>query len=687
MAFFKQNKSATKRSFLARLGRDAAGNVFAMTAAAVVPMIGVVGGAIDASRMYMTRARLQAACDSAVLAGRRSMPALTLDTASQNRANAMFDFNFQNADFQTTSTARNFTADSTGRVNGTASTQIPMTLMKVFGIQSKSVAVNCSADIQIPNIDIVFVLDVTGSMDSKVSNVRKIDALQDAVMRFYDEIANRVGAAGANRVRYGFVPYSQTVNVSGLFTSTSTTPAGIANGEAPLTHIADSMSVESRVANFVNVSETTIQNDNSEAAFQFDQTFSSSRTASREPFSASSSNATAISKDQCNDYVVNSAFSDGGTYYGLYPSNPADAPVLYADTSSSTSASVNIPNRTTFWKITFSKVSGSDNNRDANCTRRVRWTKQKKVTTTRKEFENYTYQPVTLSSAGFKAGGTVWYVTRVQDDYEPTQTGSFDMVTMAGWPVSNDLEYGSTRWDGCIEERDTVAQSSFTPIPSGAYDLNSLLGGTSAQTRWRPIMDNLTWNRGQVANRTTTDWNEDRPDYNCPSASIRNLRNWTEAAFDDYVATLDPPVGYTYLDVGMIWGLRLIAPQGIWGSRNLTGVNGGQIARHLIFLTDGQPVSEADTYSSYGVERMSRRITGTSSISNAASRHTTRFQALCDSMRGTVTIWTIAFDTPDGNILTNCADPGRDKTASNAASLNSVFTEIANDISDLRLIQ
>lgn len=685
MAFFKRTDGVDKRSFLARLRSDIGGNVFAMTAAAVVPMIGVVGGAIDASRMYLTRSRLQAACDSAVLAGRKSMSSLNFDTTSRDRANTMFNFNFQDRDFQTTGTSFTPTGETSGRVNGTASTTVPMTLMKVFGFTSRSVSVECSADIQIPNIDVVFVLDVTGSMNNQVSGTRKIDALKAAVKRFYDEIYTRVGAAGADRVRYGFVPYSQTVNVKDLFTSTWNTTAGQTNGEAPLTHIADSMTVESRVANFVTVSQTAIQNDNSESPFDFNQTFSSSRPDSRAPFVASSASATSISRTDCNDYAVNTDFNDDGTDYDLYPTSGADdAPVLYATSSTATSASRTIPNQTTFWKITFSKVSGSDNGRQSSCTRKVRWTKQKKVTTTSIEFEDYTYQPVTLSTTNFKNGGTVWYINRVQDDYVPTQAGSFDMVTMAGWGHSN-LDYASTVWDGCIEERDTVATDDFTPIPSGAYDLNALLGGTNAATRWRPVFDNLTWNRNQQAPLNSTDPYMDRPGYSCPTATVRNLKNWTETAFDAYVDTLSP-VGYTYLDIGMIWGLRLIAPQGIWGARNLTGANGGQISRHLIFLTDGQPVSEADTYAGYGVERMSRRIVGNTSLANAAQRHEDRFQAMCDSMRGTVTIWTIAFDTPDGDILTNCADPGRDKTATDAASLNSVFSEIANDISDLRLV-
>ena len=175
MAILRRYEASSERGLFARLAKDTAGNVFAMTAAAVVPMIGVVGGAIDASRMYLVQSRLQAACDSAVLAGRKAMGTTTYDTNAQTRANAMFNFNFQNADFQTTGTTFSASADGNGKLNGTAATSIPMTLMKVFGFSNRNVSVACSADLQIPNIDIVFVLDVTGSMEDDIDGERKIE--------------------------------------------------------------------------------------------------------------------------------------------------------------------------------------------------------------------------------------------------------------------------------------------------------------------------------------------------------------------------------------------------------------------------------------------------------------------------------------------------------------------------------
>ena len=60
-------------NFLTRLRRDTSGNTLAIAAAAMVPLIGIVGGAVDMSRIYIIKTRLQHACDAGALAGRKAM--------------------------------------------------------------------------------------------------------------------------------------------------------------------------------------------------------------------------------------------------------------------------------------------------------------------------------------------------------------------------------------------------------------------------------------------------------------------------------------------------------------------------------------------------------------------------------------------------------------------------------------
>lgn len=699
MAFFTRTEHAGERCFLARLRRDAAGNVFAMTAAAIIPMIGVVGGAIDASRMYLVRSRLQAACDSAVLAGRKAMATATYDSTAQARANAMFNFNFQNADFQTTGTSFTATADANGKLSGGAQTTIPMTLMKIFGFGNQSASVNCSADIQIPNIDIVFVLDVTGSMDWEIDGVRKIEALQNAAKNFHTTLSTQMAANGANagQVRYGFVPYSQTVNGKDLFKATP----DASRGELALSNLVGNAVVESRVANFeaTGGNNQWIDDPNSGPTV-YQQKYDAGKSDTIKPYVESTSGGTVMSNNDCTDYGENQSFSiddASNRRVFLYPltswpgnSGIGDNTLFLAD-GQSAAQSDQPTTGNYYWEITFSRKSGpwEDNNGAKTssyktCTREVKWTKYIRNVPQFK-FKNWTYRPVTYDVSAFKSGSTVRYASAVSQTFIAPDAGPYTPVELAAMANTNGLTIDTSfTWNGCLEERDTVAATTFAPIPSGALDLNWLSGGTSNALRWRPIMDRLTYNRGQSGNVTSTQ-TVGSASHSCPTARMRNLNTMTQSQFNTYIDSLTP-LGATYLDIGMVWGMRLIAPQGMFGSRNLTGPNGGQISRHIIFMTDGVMDPSETSVSSYGLEVVSKRITGNTG-QTTDTLHSRRFKALCDGMRGTVSIWAIGFGTSITGDLTNCADPNRAFQADNASELDAAFTAIARDIADLRLVQ
>jgi Flp pilus assembly protein TadG len=695
VAVTKKIDAKRRGGFLSRLLRDQTGNVLAITAASVIPLIGVIGGAVDMSRIYLAKSRLQAACDSAVLAGRKAMSGTNYTDDARNRANAMFGFNFQDANYGTENTVFNSSATVDGQVNGTATTEIPMVLMQILGISEKDISVTCSADVQVPNIDIVFVLDVTGSMNDTINSVKKIDSLKAATKGFYDTIAAAMIGNTRSQVRYGFVPYSQAVNVSELFVASPDASLG----QLSLDHLANSMVVESRVANFnTEVTGSGWTADPNSTPTSFDQKLSTTVASSRAPDVATTSSATKISNNDCQNYSENEAFNIGGinvnvflTPRTFYPGEGVGDTVLYKP-EGSTSWQANEPTSgDSFIKATFSRVSGTWNDDNGaktkyyrECTRRVTHTRFIKQGKTYK-FTNWTYKPVTYNSSAYKAGTALSYVTSIDPDYAVTTAGQYDPVQLRQLPNQVGLTSSSMQWSQkCIEERTTTAASTFTPIPAAATDLDYKTGGVTNPLRWRPMMRPLTYLRSGSAEVTTTD-NYGNPSTACPSASMRNLRTYTESQFDAYVDTLSPN-GYTYLDVGMVWGLRLISPQGMWSSRNLTGPNGGQIARHIIFLTDGEPVSAGSTYSAYGVEQMSKRITGNTGES-AATLHSRRFQALCDAERGAVNIWAVAFGTSVTGNMSNCADPGRAMQANNTAQLTAAFTRIANEVADLRLTQ
>ena len=148
-----------------RLMHDKAGNALMLAAAAMIPLTGMVGGALDLSRLYLVKVRLQHACDAGALAGRRNMAGGAWGTDDQTAANQFFDGNFVNGAYGTGAVTRTYTQPTGGTsVHGAVSTTVPMTLMRVFAIPTATVSATCDSDMQMPNTDVMFVLDNTGSM-------------------------------------------------------------------------------------------------------------------------------------------------------------------------------------------------------------------------------------------------------------------------------------------------------------------------------------------------------------------------------------------------------------------------------------------------------------------------------------------------------------------------------------------
>lgn len=204
--------------FIRRLRREERGNAMVIMGMALIPITGMIGSGLDLSRAYMAKTRLQNACDAGALAGRRAMTNDVLTPQARAEALKFFNFNFAQQQYGTASFTPQVTRPARGTVRITASTTIPTAVMKLFGNDSIDLDVDCDATLNMVNTDVVLVLDVTGSMDQTLGGTKKIAALREAVMAFYDELApvqTQLEAAGM-RLRYGIVPYSANVNVGKL---------------------------------------------------------------------------------------------------------------------------------------------------------------------------------------------------------------------------------------------------------------------------------------------------------------------------------------------------------------------------------------------------------------------------------------------------------------------------------------
>lgn len=253
----------------------------------------------------------------------------------------------------------------------------------------------------------------------------------------------------------------------------------------------------------------------------------------------------------------------------------------------------------------------------------------------------------------------------------------------------------NSTWNGCIEERDTVDTintSTDLTIPTAAYDLNVNFVPNSPETRWRPAWRDVIYrpdgslplsNDSSNANAFTSYASNDQDA--CPLAAER-LRGWTREQMQSQVNSLTPR-GYTYHDIGMIWGTRMISTGGIFAGDNPTTFSGMPVSRHIIFMTDGVLQPNADAYTAYGIEDIDERITGGNG--NAASRHMQRFKMICSAARGQgISVWVIAFGTTLTSDMSQCAsNANQASTATSSAALIARFRQIGSQIGALRLTQ
>ena len=662
-----------KLSFLGRLRSDVAGNALMITAGAIIPLTAMVGAGVDTSRSYLVKSRLQQACDAGALAARKFMGGGTLTPDVTAKAQTFFGNNFAAGTYGTTNTSFTPTQTADGQVRGTATSRVPMTLMTVFGNDYSTINVTCDAKLEVGNSDIMFVLDITGSMacapeDSSAacttyinsgggfnsgtgryvekSNSRMI-GLRAAVMDFFDELDSAV--SDSSRVRYGIVPYSSNVNLGSTSIGSGTSTPGILRPE----WLVDSWAYQSRDANMTTL-ESSVSN----------------RVNTTEVYS----NGASISSADCANY--------GRNQYPTAGVNPIVVGTPPATTN--TTSYTNNANSGVDWGYS----GANDRNGPLRSCRRTKST----FTTTytgNYRFTDWTYQVSSVDVSSFKTGGTL-RLARNGNGTVPTQ-GTYTLSALAAATNSgSNIDY---TWTGCIEERNTVAadDDEFDPIPSNAFDLDIDRVPDSDATRWRPAIPQMVYNRNNQDTETTTDGSFFQPSQDNTAFSC-NKRAWklaerTRADMNGYVYGADfLPHGGTYHDIGMIWGARLISPTGLFASENATAPNGRPIDRHIIFMTDGDMSPSNTSYSMYGYEKLDNRIDEDPASEDLKNRHNARFLAACNAARARgVTIWVVGFSQALTPQLTACADPGNAFTSSDTATLRQQFRQIASRIAQLRL--
>jgi len=608
------------------------------------------------SRLYLVKTRLQQACDAGALAGRKAMGGGGWTTGTNNgstedTANKLFNANFVTGAYGTGTLINTF-EESNGTVTGTASVVVPMTLMRIFNMAQRSVSISCTAKMEIPNTDVMFVLDVTGSMDTD----NKIGGLKKAVKCFYESLlrVNTTEICGNDptatsstttaQIRLGFVPYSVNVNVGKLL---------------PNKFLADSWTYQSRSYGWdgVTYNESNLYNGTT---------------------------------DPKNWKNIGGKYEENSVEDCL--TNTVQSSDYTGPTTTTTAPDGTITTSYTVTRTTNGSEYSSCNKRRPKEVKYTNYQEVQVYSNVKTPRYLYTYAPRTLNVSGLKAGDSSW------NNNVPLDVGT------AGATVN-------VSWSGCIEERHTYQNTDGTPgdewspVPTEALDMSIDLvpsALTAHNSFWGPLLPGATWARydwgysncsksGRTTNSVDTSCNASSSSASCPTAAKKLTTYNTPGPFENYVNSLSTG-GNTYHDIGMLWGARLLSPTGIFASENAFTPAGRAIQRHLIFMTDGDTNTSNTDYSAYGIGYYSRlQAQGNLSDTQMDNLTNARTAALCTAIKNmNITLWVISYGSGVGTAtetrLESCASPGRYYKASDGAALIARFRQIASEISELRLI-
>lgn len=643
--------TALKRitGLLRRLAHNRAGNTIMLVAAAIAPIMAMVGGGVDMGRSYLSQSRLQQACDAGVLAARKKLGTevtITGDVPDDvaEVGQRFFNINFRTGSYGTEDRTFEMQLEDDYSISGTATVKVPTTIMRAFGFTEVPIEVECEAQLNMSDTDVMMVLDVTGSMARTNSGdtLSRIDALKETVRAFHAQMTASI--SGGTRIRFGFVPYSTNVNVGALLEDD---------------WVVDEWTYQSRERVVDTTTETT-------RTYWTNWTYKSGGAST-----TNVSSYAATYHSPSGGRGEGAASGDG--YYTCDTGSPRDT-YTSSDVLLSTVNEVFVgpPAGTKTTEHYRRTINGDDY-----------WIQR---------IDNICYVKKTTYTS---------YIQEYDKITEPT------IVYTYKWkyhPITMDVSDWRTTSNGCMEERDTYDIEDYTTVDLSRaldLDLDRVPTAGTPSTQWRPMFPGIIYEREinsggggsfkDAQSVTNNNWlnAEDAGVSACPAAA-RKLSVMSSGDIDSYLATLSPD-GNTYHDIGMIWGGRLLSPTGIFADENSDAANGREISRHLIFLTDGQTATLDLSYGSYGVEPLDERRWrdgpgGSGSSYSLTETVENRFAFACEEVKKkNITVWVIAFGTDLNPIMTACAGEGHYFAAADADELSATFATIAEQLGELRV--
>jgi Flp pilus assembly protein TadG len=675
-----------------RLVAQREGSIAIIFGLCAIPAAVAAGMAIDVGRAYAVKVRLGAALDAAALAvgSQVNQTQAQLTTALQN---------YFTANYPSTALGTNVTvapvpanADLTASVvNFRAQATVPMTFMQLVGIDNITVAATAQTK-KTAGLEVAIVLDNTGSMlcgpndgapnytdaacsvgvvpgdttCSNSSNQSRICTLINAATQFINTLTSAI--TSSQQLYVSVVPYVTTVNVGSSFCT----------GASSCSHItSDACS-----------GDFTDQRGNIIAV----------------AVAAAASTTTRTGKTNSSNKITNISPSTTGISAGMSVTGTgilANTTVSTVDSSTQITISGMASSSNTGVTLTFGPAGR---------------------TTSGSNIITNIGSPLTLAVGMVVTGVGIPANTAIKSVDSATQIHICNNATANGTPtlsLSTPIIYDTTHsattqnWMGCIVEPTSSDENSGVAgvINSAVVDpdYSEPASWPNWYPFWWPSGSGNSWptiraqsNASEIQGKVITDWGGfPGPNQGCP-VPILPLTDVTAAAGKtqvlNSVSSMWPrDAGGTQVHTGMIWGWRVLSPNGPFAANNghpLSYANASNTGwkKVVVLMTDGTEEWPSSTHLT-GLGFLSDgKIGTTSSTATAQSQLSTRLTNVCNNMaaRGFV-IYTIGLgsDGASNTQLQNCATTsnGGFFEAATPNNLQTVFNDVARSLIALRLTQ
>ncbi|MEL7130398.1 MAG: pilus assembly protein TadG-related protein, partial [Pseudomonadota bacterium] len=214
-------------SLLRRFSVSNSGATAVIYALTLLPLILLIGFAVDARRAVSAKSHMQSALDAAVLSGAldysrdRFLPEAERFANADRRFRAAFDADIQGVDGLLSGV--NLTLDKVGEegLQGTASGRLPLIFGGLFGRNQIDLDLTSSAEaVEAQRVEIVLALDNTTSMFRQ----NRFNLMRSAAKGFVNDLFDQADVPGLTAI--GVVPWATLVNIN------SERPSGFDPGPA-----------------------------------------------------------------------------------------------------------------------------------------------------------------------------------------------------------------------------------------------------------------------------------------------------------------------------------------------------------------------------------------------------------------------------------------------------------------------